>query len=267
MSIKPLSWSTNQRSLKGYGERGWSQQPFITHVSLSKSSCTAPGSPFLVNEETTSLELVLTRHHQHRVRRHFVFDRGPLPATVHLAKNRPLYPLADATFSLEVPGVNAALLEAKLDPAKFPINNLLPQHLSQKAWFTNIQVPSMRRYVSESGKFAKLDERLRQLKNSGHRVLLYSQMTRMIDLIEQCEAKKQAFNRLPSWKRRTTLPTNLLSDADEAFWYADNKLDHPRRKRTKKRHDSDDDLEVVTRTTPYVNVLPKGGHLRRRPIQ
>ena len=79
----------------------------------------------------------------------------------------------------------AALLEAKVDPTKFPINNLLPQPLSQKARFTNIQVPSMRRFVSDSGKLAKLDELLRQLKNGGHRVLLYFQMTRMIDLMEE----------------------------------------------------------------------------------
>ena len=91
----------------------------------------------------------------------------------------------------------AALLEAKLNPARFPINELLPQPLSQKARSTNIQVPSMRRFVSESGKLGKLDEFLRQLKNNGHRVLLYFQMTRMIDLMEECEPKKEALNRPP----------------------------------------------------------------------
>ena len=79
----------------------------------------------------------------------------------------------------------AALLEAKIDPARYPVNNLLPQPLSNKSRFTNIDVPSMRRFVSDSGKLAKLDELLRQLKNGGHRVLLYFQMTRMIDLMEE----------------------------------------------------------------------------------
>ena len=79
----------------------------------------------------------------------------------------------------------AALLEAKVDPVRYPVTNLLPKPLSQKSRYTNIQVPSMRRFVSDSGKLAKLDQLLRELKNGGHRVLLYFQMTRMIDLMEE----------------------------------------------------------------------------------
>lgn len=79
----------------------------------------------------------------------------------------------------------AALLEARIDPGRFPLANLLPKPLSQKSRYTNIQVPSMRRFVTDSGKLAKLDQLLRQLKNGGHRVLLYFQMTRMIDLMEE----------------------------------------------------------------------------------
>jgi DNA helicase INO80 len=43
----------------------------------------------------------------------------------------------------------------------------------------------MRRFVTDSGKLAKLDELLRELKAGDHRVLLYFQMTRMIDLMEE----------------------------------------------------------------------------------
>ena len=78
-----------------------------------------------------------------------------------------------------------ALLEAKVDPGNYPVTSLLPQPLSQKSRYTNIHVPSMRRFVTDSGKLAKLDQLLRQLKNGGHRVLLYFQMTRMIDLMEE----------------------------------------------------------------------------------
>ena len=78
-----------------------------------------------------------------------------------------------------------ALLDAKVDLAFFPIHGMLPAPLSEKARFTNIQVPSMRRFVTDSGKLAKLDALLRELKNGGHRVLLYFQMTRMIDLMEE----------------------------------------------------------------------------------
>ncbi|KAL6713112.1 putative DNA helicase ino80 [Lecanora helva] len=94
---------------------------------------------------------------------------------VHLRKA--LYGVSEKT--------EAALLEAKVNPSNYPTHDLLPQPLSQKARYTSIHVPSMRRFVSDSGKLAKLDELLRQLKEGGHRVLLYFQMTRMIDLMEE----------------------------------------------------------------------------------
>ncbi|KAG7289365.1 Chromatin-remodeling ATPase INO80 [Staphylotrichum longicolle] len=62
---------------------------------------------------------------------------------------------------------------------------LLPAPDKEKQRFTNITVPSMQRFVTDSGKLAKLDELLRQLKEGGHRVLLYFQMTRMIDMMEE----------------------------------------------------------------------------------
>jgi DNA helicase INO80 len=43
----------------------------------------------------------------------------------------------------------------------------------------------MRRFVTDSGKLGRLDKLLGELKNGGHRVLLYFQMTKMIDLIEE----------------------------------------------------------------------------------
>ncbi|KIW97294.1 uncharacterized protein Z519_02686 [Cladophialophora bantiana CBS 173.52] len=88
-----------------------------------------------------------------------------------------LYPLEE---SLE-----EKLLEHDEDPANFPISNMLPAPESAKARYTNIAVPSMRRFVTDSGKLAKLDQLLRELKQGGHRVLLYFQMTRMIDLMEE----------------------------------------------------------------------------------
>ena len=78
-----------------------------------------------------------------------------------------------------------SLLEAKVDPGVFPVCNMLPPPVSQRARYTNIQVPSMRRFVTDAGKLAKLDQLLRTLKNGGHRVLLYFQMTKMIDLMEE----------------------------------------------------------------------------------
>ena len=77
------------------------------------------------------------------------------------------------------------LLANKVDPTPYSEPPMLPGPLSLKARYTHIEVPSMRRFVTDSGKLAKLDELLRELKAGGHRVLLYFQMTRMIDLMEE----------------------------------------------------------------------------------
>jgi DNA helicase INO80 len=78
-----------------------------------------------------------------------------------------------------------ALVMAKVPLAFYPITKMLPAPTAEKQRFTNIRVPSMRRFVTDSGKLAKLDELLFKLKEGGHRVLLYFQMTRMIDLMEE----------------------------------------------------------------------------------
>ena len=77
------------------------------------------------------------------------------------------------------------LIDAKCNPADVPPHDLLPAPISSKARYTNIEVPSMRRFVTDSGKLGKLDQLLRTLKEEGHRVLLYFQMTKMIDLMEE----------------------------------------------------------------------------------
>lgn len=93
-------------------------------------------------------------------------------------------PLRRALFPISLP-TEAAILESRIPPSKFPVTNLLPAPESAKQRYTQIQVPSMRRFVTDSGKLARLDQLLRQLKEGGHRVLLYFQMTRMIDLMEE----------------------------------------------------------------------------------
>ncbi|EST06684.1 Helicase, C-terminal [Kalmanozyma brasiliensis GHG001] len=51
--------------------------------------------------------------------------------------------------------------------------------------YNGMQVPQMNKLIVDSSKMAKLDSLLRQLKAEGHRVLIYFQMTRMIDLMEE----------------------------------------------------------------------------------
>lgn len=53
-----------------------------------------------------------------------------------------------------------------------------------RAGYTTISVPSMAKFIADSGKLQKLDELLVKLKRDDHRVLIYFQMTRMMDLME-----------------------------------------------------------------------------------
>lgn len=81
--------------------------------------------------------------------------------------------------------------EKKLDEAGETSNNGLPPQgllsppLLERSGYSGIRVPEMHRFVTDSGKLATLDRLLVELKAGGHRVLLYFQMTRMMDLIEE----------------------------------------------------------------------------------
>ena len=78
-----------------------------------------------------------------------------------------------------------ALLDADIAPSSWPTSGLLPAPTNKKSGFTSITVPSMRRFITDSGKLAQLDKLLHELKRDDHRVLLYFQMTRMMDLMEE----------------------------------------------------------------------------------
>ncbi|KAH3904140.1 chromatin-remodeling ATPase INO80 [Parastagonospora nodorum] len=65
------------------------------------------------------------------------------------------------------------------------VRNTLPSPTNARTRYTHIEAPSMSRFVTDSGKLARLDALLKGLKAGDHRVLLYFQMTRMIDLMEE----------------------------------------------------------------------------------
>lgn len=70
------------------------------------------------------------------------------------------------------------------DPA-LPATGMFPAPSQAKRGFGNIRMPSMQTFITDSGKLSKLDELLSELKKNDHRVLLYFQMTKMIDLMEE----------------------------------------------------------------------------------
>jgi len=108
-------------------------------------------------------------------------SRGSIIERENILFNKPM---RKVLFGPTIPE-ERALVTQKMPVGRYPPPALLPPPDNEKRRYTNITVPSMRRFVTDSGKLAKLDELLRQLKEGGHRVLLYFQMTRMIDLMEE----------------------------------------------------------------------------------
>lgn len=140
----------------------------ISSSSLSKSGFDVLEACALPSAHAPPIELVCSSQ-KVIVERESTFFNAEMRKT--------LYPITLETES--------ALLYNKIPPSKFPISGMLPPPASEKQRYTKIEVPSMRRFVTDSGKLAKLDQLLKQLKEGGHRVLLYFQMTRMIDLMEE----------------------------------------------------------------------------------
>ncbi|KAM0680389.1 putative DNA helicase ino80 [Glugoides intestinalis] len=52
-------------------------------------------------------------------------------------------------------------------------------------------VPPLNTFISDSGKLSRIDLLLKDLKSEGHRVLIYFQMTRMMDLFEEYLVKRE----------------------------------------------------------------------------
>lgn len=79
--------------------------------------------------------------------------------------------IAHSEFQRQVPAVSVAgLLNSS------PLNQLP---------LSTMQVPEAKRLIYDSAKLARLDALLQELKAGDHRVLVYFQMTRMMDLMEE----------------------------------------------------------------------------------
>lgn len=63
------------------------------------------------------------------------------------------------------------------------LKKVFEQSRPASGW-SNIQIPDKQALITDSGKLAYLDGLLKRLKAQNHRVLIYSQMTRVIDLLE-----------------------------------------------------------------------------------
>ena len=76
-----------------------------------------------------------------------------------------------ATFRKWTPGIPATGLTGSSPSDQLPMSTM--------------QIPEAKRLVYDSAKLARLDALLQELKAGDHRVLVYFQMTRMMDLMEE----------------------------------------------------------------------------------
>ena len=97
----------------------------------------------------------------------FIGERLPLAAPLKVISKGPfVFPsLQGITFNNDTNTVNTEIPSLSLD--------------------RSVAIPSMEKFIRDCGKLSKLDSMLVELKAEGHRVLIYNQMTKMIDLLEE----------------------------------------------------------------------------------
>ena len=80
-------------------------------------------------------------------------------------------PAVDRSFRAIVPGLSSTGLVGSSPADQLPSSRM--------------QIPEAKRLIYDSAKLARLDALLQELKSGDHRVLIYFQMTRMMDLMEE----------------------------------------------------------------------------------
>lgn len=98
---------------------------------------------------------------------------GPLESLALYGLPPDLRDFEDAwsAYQAQVPGLRATGLMGSSPPDQLPTSAM--------------QIPEAKRLIYDSAKLARLDILLQELKAGDHRVLVYFQMTRMMDLMEE----------------------------------------------------------------------------------
>ncbi|KAH8919822.1 hypothetical protein BT69DRAFT_1223652 [Atractiella rhizophila] len=95
--------------------------------------------------------------------------------------------LRTALYGVPAPSLESEEAVTRLDnflPGA-PIKGTIGASSPDQYHFPLLRVPHLMKLILDSGKLARLDKLLHELKGGGHRVLIYFQMTKMIDLMEE----------------------------------------------------------------------------------
>jgi chromatin-remodeling ATPase INO80 len=86
------------------------------------------------------------------------------------------------------PDLRESMNDARRYEERFPnlsLHGLLRSSPDHQVSSPPMQVPEAKRLIYDSAKLARLDSLLHELKAGDHKVLVYFQMTRMMDLMEE----------------------------------------------------------------------------------
>lgn len=111
-------------------------------------------------------------------------DRTFIEAQAHLLEG-PLETLALYGLSYQLRDSEDASEAYTRRLPGLPPTGLIGTSPSDQLPTSTMQVPDAKRLIYDSAKLARLDSLLQELKAGDHRVLVYFQMTRMMDLMEE----------------------------------------------------------------------------------
>ena len=95
------------------------------------------------------------------------------------------------TLNLKISSVTRELLSSEKSHNLFIETGLMTPLFYKQEGYTQLELPSFERLISDCGKLKKLDELLKKLIVENHRVLIFCQMTRMLDILEEYMSKKK----------------------------------------------------------------------------
>ena len=95
------------------------------------------------------------------------------------------------TLNLKISPVTRELLSSEKSHNLFIETGLMTPLFYKQEGYTQLELPSFERLISDCGKLKKLDELLKKLIVENHRVLIFCQMTRMLDILEEYMSKRK----------------------------------------------------------------------------
>ena len=95
------------------------------------------------------------------------------------------------TINLKISPVTRELLSSEKNHNIFIETGLMTPLFYKQEGYTQLELPSFERLISDCAKLKKLDELLKKLIVENHRVLIFCQMTRMLDILEEYMSKRK----------------------------------------------------------------------------